>query len=222
MRAVLSLLVLLGAWLALTRLQKSEPAPLPPNKAVATPIPPDKQSLAYLGGGCFWCLEAAFEQLEGVGDVESGYAGGADPKPTYAQVSTGQTGHAEVVRVPYDRTKLSYADILEVFFSIHDPTTKDAQGPDRGSQYRSIILFQSPKEAAVARKQIEGIAAQWPRPIVTEVVPFKAFWPAESEHQNYFARNPSVPYCQSIVAPKVSKVRSKYKGKLKADTAPAQ
>lgn len=217
MRAVLSLLVLVGAWLSLTRLQKSDPAPRSDTAAVAALIPPEKRSQAYLGGGCFWCLEAAFEQLQGVGDVESGYAGGSQESPTYAQVSTGRTGHAEVVRVPYDRSIISYTELLEVFFTIHDPTTRDAQGPDRGSQYRSIILFQTAEEAALARTQIQAQLKLWPRPIVTEVAPLTKFWPGEEMHQNYYARNPSVPYCQSIVAPKVAKVRAKFKHRLRSE-----
>jgi peptide-methionine (S)-S-oxide reductase len=221
-RFALTLLVLVGAWLAMTRLNKGETLVPAPAAALNVSIPQERLAVAHLGGGCFWCLEAAFEQLQGVGDVESGYAGGSLQNPTYPQVSTGKTGHAEVVRVPYDKTLLSYDDILDVFFSIHDPTTKDAQGPDHGTQYRSIILVQNDEEAATARGKVAAIAPLWSRPVVTEIVPLQGFWLAEPEHQDYFARNPGAPYCQSIVAPKVTKIRTKYKKMLRTGLEKAQ
>lgn len=201
--------------MSLTQLTRKETNPPLAQLSAAIRIPDKNLAFAHFGGGCFWCLEAAFEQFGGVGDVESGYAGGRIENPTYAQVSSGHTGHAEVVRVPYDRTVVAYRELLDIFFAIHDPTTKDAQGPDHGSQYRSIILVQTEEEKERAHRHIRAIAPDWERPIVTEIVSLERFWVAESEHQNFFARNPNIPYCQSVVAPKVTKVRAKYGNKLK-------
>jgi peptide-methionine (S)-S-oxide reductase len=172
---------------------------------------------ATLAGGCFWCLEAVFEQVRGVEKVVSGYAGGAAENPTYNQVCGGNTGHAEVVQVTFDPSVISYREILEVFFGTHDPTTLDRQGPDVGTQYRSAIYYHSPEQKQVAESLIaelnkEGI---WDRLIVTEVAPLTTFYPAEDYHQGYFRANPSQPYCAAVVGPKVAKFRQKFATKLR-------
>lgn len=179
------------------------------------------EEIATLGGGCFWCLEAVFKELRGVTELMSGYAGGNVPNPNYRQVCTGTTGHAEVVQVRFDPAELSYADLLRVFFTIHDPTTKDRQGNDIGPQYRSIILTHSDVQAAAARTVMQEITESkiWPTPIVTEIVPLKAFYPAEEEHYDYFARNPWTGYCQVVVAPKVAKFRKQFADRLKRQAA---
>jgi peptide-methionine (S)-S-oxide reductase len=172
---------------------------------------------ATLGGGCFWCLEAVFLGMKGVGGVMSGYAGGHVANPTYEEVCGKRTGHAEVVQVSYDPAVIAFPDLLRVFFAIHDPTTKDRQGADIGPQYRSIILTHDGAQEAIAREIIaELTAAQlWSNPIVTEIVPLTQFWPAEPEHHNYFARNPWSGYCQAVVAPKVAKFRKHFSDLLK-------
>ncbi len=176
---------------------------------------------ATVGGGCFWCLEAIFLGLRGVAGVKSGYAGGQVANPTYAQVCGHGTGHAEVVQIDFDPAEISYEDLLRVFFTIHDPTTKDRQGNDVGPQYRSIILAHDAAQEQAARAIIAEVAAAqiWPAPIVTEVVRFEQFWPAEREHDDYFARNPQNPYCQVVVAPKVVKFRKRFADRLKARAA---
>jgi peptide-methionine (S)-S-oxide reductase len=168
--------------------------------------------LATLGGGCFWCLEAVFEQLNGVAKVESGYAGGRVAEPTYQAVCSGTTGHAEVVQVTFDPAVISYRTLLEVFFTIHDPTTLNRQGADVGTQYRSAIFYHSGEQEKIAREVIAALSAEglWPAPIVTEVVPLEKFWKAEEYHQGYFRANPSQGYCQAVVAPKVVKARKKF------------
>lgn len=171
---------------------------------------------ATFGGGCFWCLEAVFERLAGVVSVDSGYAGGERPSPSYEQVCTGATGHAEVIRVTFDPAAISYAELLEVFFAFHDPTTLNRQGPDSGTQYRSIILTESPAQAAeataiVARLAREGV---FDDPIVTEIVPLTQFWPAEAHHRQYYRRHPDQAYCQATIAPKVAKLRSAWTHRL--------
>jgi len=173
--------------------------------------------VATLAGGCFWCLEAVFDDLEGVTDVVSGYSGGHVPTPTYRHVCTGDTGHAEVVQIRFDPDVIAYRDLLKVFFAIHDPTTLNRQGGDVGTQYRSAIFYHTAEQKAVAEETIgELTAAQlWDRPIVTEVTAFTAFYPAEDYHQEYFRRNPSQPYCQAVVAPKVAKFRKQYLQRLK-------
>ena len=173
---------------------------------------------ATLGGGCFWCLEAVYEQLQGVERVVSGYAGGRVPEPTYEQVCSGATGHAEVVQVTFDPTVLSYREVLEVFFSIHDPTTKDRQGPDVGSQYRSVIFWHSGAQRATAEQLLKELEADrlFPAPLVTEVQPLPEFWPAEPYHQGYYRRNPGQGYCQAVVAPKLAKFRQRWQAKLRA------
>jgi len=164
-------------------------------------------SIAVFGGGCFWCLEAAFELLPGVLDVESGYAGGSRDKPEYAQVSTGLTGHAEVVRITYDPKVISYGSLLDLFFRIHDPTTQDRQGADVGSQYRSVILYADRQQQDEAEKYITAKNPEYDSAIVTEILPLKAFWKAEEYHQDYYRNNPQYSYCKIVVKPKVEKAR---------------
>jgi peptide-methionine (S)-S-oxide reductase len=175
------------------------------------------QDRATLAGGCFWCLEAVFDELRGVENVESGYAGGQRPNPTYEQVCAGTTGHAEVVQVEYDPEVLSYRDLLAVFFSIHDPTTLNSQGADVGTQYRSAIFYNSAEQKATADELIRDLEAQklWDDPIVTEVTELETFYPAEDYHRDYFARNPGQGYCNVVIAPKVAKFRQHYAEKLK-------
>ncbi|HEX4932138.1 MAG TPA: peptide-methionine (S)-S-oxide reductase MsrA [Gemmatimonadaceae bacterium] len=170
--------------------------------------------VATLAGGCFWCLEAVYLQLRGVQRVKSGYAGGHVPNPTYEQVCGKRTGHAEVVQVTFDPGEISYRELLEVFFTIHDPTTKDRQGNDVGPQYRSAIFFHSPEQERVAREELAKAQAHWSDPIVTELQPLETFWPAEAYHDDYFARNPQNPYCAVVVAPKVAKARKAFLDKL--------
>jgi peptide-methionine (S)-S-oxide reductase len=179
------------------------------------------QETATLGGGCFWCLEAVFKDLRGVTSVMSGYAGGEVPNPGYKAVCSGRTGHAEVVQVKFDPAELDYADLLRVFFAIHDPTTKDRQGNDVGTQYRSIILTHSDAQAATARAVMQEIADAkiWPGKLVTQIDPVTAFYEAEPEHHDYFARNPFSGYCQVVVAPKVVKFRKQFADKLRRDAA---
>jgi peptide-methionine (S)-S-oxide reductase len=171
---------------------------------------------ATLAGGCFWCLEAVFLQLKGVSAAQSGYAGGKRPNPTYEQVCSGATGHAEVVRVTFDPSVISYGDLLDVFFTIHDPTTLNRQGGDKGTQYRSAVFFESQEQERAAREKIAALEAEhvWDDPIVTEVAPLTEFWPAETYHDNYFARNPQNPYCAAVIAPKVAKARKYFFEKL--------
>jgi peptide-methionine (S)-S-oxide reductase len=184
------------------------------NQAVAAP--PGKE-IVTLGGGCFWCIEAIFDELKGVERVESGYSGGSVANPTYRQVCTGTTGHAEVVQVTFDPKVISLKDVLEVFFTVHDPTTLNRQGPDTGTQYRSVIFYRSEDQKAVAQQVIKEIQAAkvWDAPIVTELVPFKTFYKAEDYHQEYFKLNGSQPYCRLVIAPKVAKFREHYQSKLK-------
>lgn len=167
------------------------------------------EEVATLGGGCFWCLEAVFRELPGVKSVVSGYSGGTVPNPTYQQVCTGKTGHAEAVQVRFDPHELPYRELLRIFFAMHDPTTLDRQGPDVGTQYRSVVFHHGPEQARIAREVVREFEEEgvYPAPIVTEIVPFTAFYSAEDYHQNYFARNPQQPYCQVMVAPKVAKLR---------------
>lgn len=167
---------------------------------------------ATLGGGCFWCLEAVFLEMRGVERVESGYAGGRVENPTYEQVCSGRTGHAEVVRVTFDPAELSFRDLLDVFFTIHDPTTPDRQGADVGTQYRSVVFHETPEQERAAREAIRDLEAEevWEDPIVTEVAPLTRFYPAEAHHHDYYARNARQPYCQVVVAPKVAKYRQKF------------
>lgn len=173
--------------------------------------------VATLGGGCFWCLEAVFDELKGVEKVVSGYSGGHLPNPTYEQVCSKQTGHAEVVQITFDPSVIAYREVLEVFFFTHDPTTRDRQGNDVGPQYRSVIFYHSPQQRAVAEEVMQALtqARVWDNPIVTELVPFERFYPAEDYHQKYFQRNPYQPYCALVVGPKVAKFRKQYFDRLK-------
>jgi peptide-methionine (S)-S-oxide reductase len=174
--------------------------------------------LATLGGGCFWCLEAVYLGLRGVSAVKSGYAGGHEPNPTYAQVCGKNTGHAEVVQIAFDPLEINYADLLRVFFTIHDPTTLNRQGADVGPQYRSIILTHNDAQGVTARDIIDEIITEklWDGEIVTEVEPIVKFWPAEPEHDDYFNRNPYSGYCRAVVAPKVLKFRKSFADRVKA------
>ncbi len=180
---------------------------------------PENQAfeVTTLGGGCFWCLEAVYDQLRGVTDVVSGYAGGQVAEPTYEQVCTGRTGHAEVVQVTFDPAVITFQQILEVFFTVHDPTTLNRQGADVGPQYRSAIFYHSPEQKATADQVIADLTARrlWERRIVTEVTPFERFYPAEDYHQEYFARNPNQGYCQFVIAPKVAKFRKEHTAHLR-------
>lgn len=169
---------------------------------------------AILAGGCFWCLEAAFDELVGVEHVASGYAGGHAQHPTYKQVCTGTTGHAEVVKIDYDPAQISYDDLLKVFFTIHDPTTLNRQGEDIGTQYRSAIFYSTDAEKIAAEAAIAEFTPVWGK-IVTELVRLEQFWPAEAEHEDYFARNPFSGYCQSVIAPKIAKMRKAFRDRLK-------
>jgi peptide-methionine (S)-S-oxide reductase len=176
-----------------------------------------KNELATLAGGCFWCLEAVYNDLRGVEKVVSGYSGGHVVKPTYEQVTRGNTGHAEVVQITFDPKVITFQELLEVFFTIHDPTTLNRQGPDVGPQYRSAIYYHSPEQKAVADKTITDISAAkiWNNPIVTEVTKFEAFYPAEDYHQRYYERNPNQRYCKMVIEPKVIKFRKQFFSKLK-------
>jgi peptide-methionine (S)-S-oxide reductase len=173
--------------------------------------------LATLGGGCFWCLEAVFDKIEGVDRVVSGYTGGQAPDPNYRQVCTGATGHAEVVQVSFEPAKISYKEILEIFFAFHDPTTRDRQGGDIGTQYRSAIFYHSPEQKRIAQDVIAALREEaiFKDAIVTEVVPLTKFYPAEDYHQGYYEQNPTQPYCQAVISPKVSKLRKHFANRLK-------
>lgn len=170
--------------------------------------------IATLGGGCFWCLEAVYQQLKGVQAVESGYAGGHVKNPTYEQVCEGSTGHAEVVRVTFDPDIVSYREILEIFFTIHDPTTLNRQGNDSGTQYRSVIYFHAPQQQEMAKHVIAEMANVWDASLVTELSPAGTYYKAEDYHQNYYRQNPSQGYCAFVVEPKVAKFRKMFAGKL--------
>ncbi|HEY0173959.1 MAG TPA: peptide-methionine (S)-S-oxide reductase MsrA [Pyrinomonadaceae bacterium] len=176
------------------------------------------RELATLGGGCFWCLEAVYKELRGVERVVSGYAGGWVENPSYAQVCEGTTGHAEVVQLTFDPAAVSYRELLEVFFTIHDPTTPDRQGGDVGTQYRSAVFYHTPAQGETAEQVVAEMTAAgvWDAPIVTQVVPLETFYAAEDYHQDYFERNPFQPYCRAVVAPKVSKFRKHFLERLKA------
>ena len=183
---------------------------------------PNRESgmqIATLGGGCFWCLEAIYEQLNGVNRVESGYAGGAVPSPTYQAVCTGRTGHAEVVQITFEPEAITFEELLSVFFTIHDPTTLNRQGADVGTQYRSAIFYHDEKQRTVAEAVIQRIEAEaiWDGPIVTEVTPLEVFYKAEDYHQEYYRRNGGQPYCQAVIAPKVAKFRRQYFEKLRQE-----
>ncbi len=176
-----------------------------------------ESEVATLGSGCFWCSEAIYSELTGVAKVEPGYSGGTVPDPSYEQVCTDTTGHAEVAQITFDPKLLSYRELLEVFFSTHDPTTPNRQGADEGTQYRSIILYHDGAQKAAAEGIIKELTDEkvFRSPMVTQVVPFEKFYPAEDYHRDYFRRNPGKPYCQAIIAPKLSKFRAHFQSKLK-------
>ncbi len=175
-----------------------------------------KRETAVLAGGCFWCMEAIYQDLKGVEKVESGFSGGKTANPTYEQVCTGTTGHAEVVRVTFDPKVIAYADLLRIFFTVHDPTTLNRQGEDVGTQYRSAIFAIGKEQEKTAREVLAEVTKEriWPDPTVTEITPFAAFYPAEAYHRNYFRLNPDKGYCRIVIAPKVAKFREKYRAKL--------
>jgi peptide-methionine (S)-S-oxide reductase len=175
------------------------------------------KEIATLGGGCFWCMEAIFKELRGVEKVESGYSGGNVPNPSYREVSTGKTGYAEVVQITFDPGIITFKELLEVFFTMHDPTTLNRQGADVGTQYRSVIFYHTREQENAAKEVIAeiGAAKLWDAPIVTEVVPFKAFYLAEEYHKDYFERNPEQPYCRVVIAPKMDKFRKLFLEKLR-------
>jgi peptide-methionine (S)-S-oxide reductase len=189
---------------------------MPQQQENSAQIPAGKE-ITTLAGGCFWCLEAVFDEVKGVESVESGYMGGTTVNPNYEQVCSGKTGHAEVVQIAFDPAVVSFKEILEVFFVMHDPTTLNRQGNDAGTQYRSAIFYHSPEQKVQAEQVINNLngAHIWSSPIVTEVVPAQTFYHAEGYHQDYFLRNPAQPYCMLVVAPKVAKLRKHFLGKLK-------
>ncbi len=195
-----------------------------PSRAATAPPGAGARSateLLTIGGGCFWCTEAVFADVRGVASVLPGYSGGATKDPSYEQVCDGDTGHAEVVEIAFDPAVISLHDLLAIFFTVHDPTTRDRQGNDVGTQYRSVIFARGPEQEAVARQVIREVDAAgiWRRPIVTEVVPFTAFYPAEEYHRNYFRLHPERAYCQAIIAPKVAKFRKQYADRLRTPSA---
>ena len=176
-----------------------------------------RSEIVTLGGGCFWCTEAVFKRLAGVEKVEPGYSGGSVPNPTYEQVCSGKTGHAEVVQITFNPDVISFKEILDVFFATHDPTTLNRQGPDTGTQYRSVIFYHTDEQKTIAEKTIEELekSKTFKLPIVTQVEPFKAFYEAEDYHKDYFARHPERAYCQVIIAPKIDKLQKLFSAQLK-------
>jgi len=200
----------------------SEPPAGRPASNSANPRPDSQPTeVATLGAGCFWCVEAVFAELAGVQSVVSGYAGGSVENPTYEQVCSGRTGHAEVCQITYDPRQISFADVLEVFWKTHDPTTLNRQGADVGTQYRSAIFYHNDAQRELAEKYKQKLDASgaWTAPIVTEIVPFKKFFPAEAYHQDYFALNPNQGYCSFVIKPKLDKFRQVFADKLKAPQA---
>lgn len=179
--------------------------------------------IATLGGGCFWCLEAAYAEIDGITGIVSGYAGGTAENPTYEQVCSGATGHAEVVRLEWDPAKIGYREILEIFFSIHDPTTLNRQGADVGTQYRSVIFYHDDTQRRIAEEVIARLSSEgyWRDPIVTQLLPAPTFYPAESYHQDYYARNSRQPYCAAVITPKIAKLRKTYFDRLRSTAAAA-
>ena len=172
--------------------------------------------MATLGGGCYWCLEAFYQQVQGVSKVVSGYSGGHTEHPTMQQVYGGDTGHAEVVQITFDPSVISYRELLEIFFVMHDPTTLNRQGHDIGDEYRSVIFYHSPEQQTVAEEMKNGFATDlWPDPVVTQIQPLERFWPADEANQDYFAKNPNAGYCQVVINPKISKLRKEFASKLK-------
>jgi len=182
-----------------------------------SPSSTQEKELATLGGGCFWCVEAVFDQVKGVESVESGYMGGDHPNPTYEAICTGTTGHAEIIQIQFNPKIISFRELLEIFFGIHDPTTLNRQGNDAGTQYRSAIFYHSAEQEAIAKEVIESLTKDelFDSPIVTEVVPASIFFIAEGYHQEYFVQNPSQPYCAYLISPKIAKFRQRFSDKLK-------
>ncbi|MDP9325845.1 MAG: peptide-methionine (S)-S-oxide reductase MsrA [Candidatus Dormibacteraeota bacterium] len=176
----------------------------------------NNRETATLAGGCFWCLDAVYRQIEGVTGVVSGYAGGERPNPTYEEVCTGRTGHAEAVQVEYDPGVISYPEILDILWTIHDPTTLNRQGADVGTQYRSAIFHHDDTQKAAAEASRDKVQELWPNPVVTEIVPLEAFYPAEAYHQDYYAHNPNAGYCQVVINPKLKKLREHHAERIKA------
>lgn len=166
-----------------------------------------KTSRVIVGGGCFWCVEAVYQTVPGILSATSGYAGGKVPNPTYEQVCTGRTGHAEVVQIEFDPARISYEQVIDLFWKAHDPTTLNRQGADVGTQYRSIILYENEEQKAAAEKSKAAAQAQFKSPIVTEIVPLQAFYPAETYHQDFYDKNPDYPYSQAVITPKLEKLR---------------
>jgi peptide-methionine (S)-S-oxide reductase len=213
MRWILAIIAAITiASIAIAQSRRPAPAPVVKRKHVD-----NATEIATLAGGCFWCLEPVYDQLKGVKEVTSGYSGGHVKNPTYEAVCSGATGHAEVVEVKFDPKLITFREILEVFFIIHDPTTLNRQGADSGTQYRSAIFYHSPQQKKTADETIAWVNKQriWPNPVVTEVAPFKEFYPAEEYHQRYYERNPNAGYCRVVIAPKVAKFRQKFLSKLK-------
>ncbi len=187
------------------------------------PAAPKHSEVATLGGGCFWCFEPVFEALNGVRTVAVGYAGGELAEPTYRQVGSGTTGHAEVIQIEFDPQVISYREILEVFFSMHDPTTPNRQGADFGTQYRSLVLYHNPEQQQTAESFLRELQAEgiWNSPLVTQVEPYRAFYLGEEYHQDYYEKNPSAGYCRVVIEPKLAKFRKRYAEKLKREPSPA-
>jgi peptide-methionine (S)-S-oxide reductase len=176
----------------------------------------DKREIATLAGGCFWCLDAAYRRIDGVTRVVSGYAGGQSANPTYQQVCSGTTGHAEVVQVEFDPDVISYPEVLDIFWTIHDPTTLNRQGADVGTQYRSAIYYHDDKQRAAAEASRDAVQQLWSDPVVTEIAPLQEFYPAEAYHQDYYARNPGQGYCVAVINPKLKKLREHHAARVKA------
>ncbi len=217
---LISLISLLGASCNSAQVAPKKESDMPnqtPTAATADTLQPASghTALATLGGGCFWCVEAVYQELNGVLKVESGYSGGSVSNPNYNQICTGTTGHAEVAQITFDPAVVSYKEILEVFFTVHDPTTLNRQGNDVGTQYRSVIFYHSPEQKTVAEAAKSAAAELWDDPVVTEISALEKFYKAEAYHQNYYKSNPSQPYCVYVVGPKVKKFREKFQEKLK-------
>lgn len=210
-----ALLAVMGFACGANQADKTIPLSNMQNASSDVPVSSGKTEIATLGGGCFWCVEAIYQDLKGVTKVESGYSGGHIDKPTYREVCSGLTGHAEVIQVSFDPEVISYRDILRIFFTVHDPTTLNRQGNDKGTQYRSVIYYHSEEQKKIAEEvKIEAKEA-WDDPIVTEISAFDTFFKAEDYHQNYYKDNPNEGYCSFIIAPKVKKFREKFKDRLK-------
>lgn len=212
---------LVGGFLFAFALLNLVPRYATPTQAKESPIDVSTKpglEVATIGGGCFWCMEAVFQELDGIEKVTSGFSGGHVTNPSYEQVCQGDTGHAEVVQIYFDPKKFSYDDLMDVFFHLHDPTTLNRQGNDVGTQYRSVIFFHDETQHQKALAAMKKYQSDYSDPIVTQIVPFEEFYPAEAYHQDYFANNPNKPYCSFVVGPKVQKVRAKYKDRLKTAT----